>query len=151
MKSLRECAIELIKNSIEADSTFIKISIFQRDKRRLILSVVDNGKGMTEEEILYCSSPFYSTKDKDCGMGIPLVKEYALRTGGDFAIDSIKNNGTTVSALFKPYNINMIPIGDFYSATLFLIRNFPDINFVLCQKTESCHITIDSRYSKQRN
>lgn len=149
MKSLRDCAIELVKNSIEANSTFIKITVFQKDKRRLVLRVEDNGRGMSEKEVAICQSPFFSTKDKPCGMGIPLVKEYALRTGGDIAVESVKDKGTIVSVLFKPYNINMVPIGDLYKTTFFLIKNFKDIDFVLSQKIESRNITIDSRYYRQ--
>lgn len=148
MQNLRDCVLELVKNSIEADSTLIEISIFQKDARRLVLEVKDNGCGMTDDQCQNCQSPFYTTKDKICGMGLPLVKEFALRTGGDFVIESEQGKGTTVSVLFKPYDINMIPIGDLYKTTLALIKNFNIIDFVLYQKTGKRNITIDSRCSR---
>lgn len=145
MQNITDCILELVKNSIEAGSTFIKITVFQRDACRLIMQVEDNGCGMTLQDCQNCENPFYSTKDKEIGMGIPLVKELAVRTGGDFAVES-RGKGTTVSALFKPYSINMIPIGDLYSTTLSLIKSYSDIRFVLCQKTGSRNITIDSGF-----
>lgn len=148
MQNLRDCVLELVKNSIEANSTLIEISVFQKDARRLVLEVKDNGCGMSNEQCLNCQKPFYTTKDKVCGMGLPLVKEFALRTGGDFAVESEQGRGTTVSALFKPYNINMIPIGDLYKTTLALIKNFDNVDFVLYQKTGKRNITIDSRCAK---
>lgn len=148
MQDLRDCVLELVKNSIEANSTFIEISIFQKDARRLVLQVEDNGCGMNSELCEICQSPFYSTKDKEIGMGLPLVKELALRTGGDFAVECNNRGGITVSALFKPYDINMIPIGDIYRATLSLIKMYNKIDFVLYQKTGNTNITIDSRYTK---
>lgn len=78
--------------------------------------------------------PLLFFKDKEIGIGIPLVKELALRTGGDFAVESTLGNGAVVSALFKPYDINMLPIGDLYKATLELIKQHSDIDFVLYQK-----------------
>ncbi|MEE0858164.1 MAG: ATP-binding protein [Acutalibacteraceae bacterium] len=150
MQDLRDCVLELVKNSIEADSTFIKITVFQRDAKRLVLQVEDNGCGMSDDVCAECQSPFYSTKGKDLGMGLPLIKDFALRTGGDFVVESTEGSGTTVSALFKPYNINMIPIGDIYQTTLSLIRNFSDIDFVLCQKTGNRNITVDSRCCKRQ-
>lgn len=148
MQDLRDCVLELVKNSIEANSTLIEISVFQKDARRLILEVKDNGCGIDKELCELCQQPFYSTKGKDIGMGLPLVKELALRTGGDFAVECNTHKGITVSALFKPYNINMIPIGDLYRATLNLIKTHNNIDFVLCQKTGNKNITIDSRFSK---
>lgn len=148
MQDLRDCVLELVKNSIEAESTFIEISVFQKDARRLFLQVEDNGCGMSSELLEICQSPFYSTKGKEVGMGLPLVKELALRTGGDFAVECNNRGGITVSALFKPYDINMIPIGDIYRATLTLIRTYNKVDFVLYQKTGKKNITIDSRYTK---
>lgn len=148
MQDLCDCVLELVKNSIEAESTFVEISVFQKDARRLVLQVQDNGCGMNSGLLDICQSPFYSTKDKEIGMGLPLVKELALRTGGDFAVECNSRGGITVSALFKPYDINMIPIGDLYRTTLNLIRTYNKIDFVLYQKTGNKNITIDSRYTK---
>lgn len=150
MQDIRDCILELVKNSIEAGSTFIKITVFQKDSRRLIMQVEDNGCGMTAEQCLLCEDPFYSSKNKEIGIGIPLVKELALRTGGDFAVESTLGNGAVVSALFKPYDINMLPIGDLYKATLELIKQHSDIDFVLYQKTGNRNITIDSRCNKPK-
>lgn len=148
MQDLCDCVLELVKNSIEAESTFVEISVLQKDARRLVLQVEDNGCGMNSGLLDICQSPFYSTKDKEIGMGLPLVKELALRTGGDFAVECNSRGGITVSALFKPYDINMIPIGDLYRTTLNLIRTYNKIDFVLYQKTGNKNITIDSRYTK---
>ena len=148
MQDLRDCVLELVKNSIEAGSTLIEISVFQKDARRLLLQVEDNGCGIDSQLLEICQTPFYSTKDKEVGMGLPLVKEFALRTGGDFAVECNSRGGVTVSALFKPYDINMVPIGDIYRATVNLIKKYNKIDFVLCQKTGNKNITIDSRYTK---
>ncbi|MEE0264927.1 MAG: ATP-binding protein [Acutalibacteraceae bacterium] len=148
MQDLQDCVLELVKNSIEANSTLIEISVFQKNARRLVLQVKDNGCGISPDLCELCQSPFYSTKGKEIGMGIPLVKELALRTGGDFAVECNSDKGITVSALFKPYSIDMVPIGDIYRATIRLIKQYNKIDFVLCQKTGNKNITIDSRFSK---
>ena len=148
MQSVLDCIFQLVENALEAKATIIKIGVFQRDAKRLVLIVEDNGNGMSEENCKLSQSPFFSTKDKEVGMGIPMVKEMALRTGGDFAVESNSSGGVTVSALFKPYNINMIPIGDLYKGIKWLIKAYPNIDFVLTQKTGNKNITIDTRFSK---
>ena len=148
MQSILDCIFQLVENALEAQATIIKIGVFQRDAKRLVLIVEDNGNGMSEENCKLSQSPFFSTKDKEVGMGIPMVKEMALRTGGDFAVESNSSGGVTVSALFKPYNINMIPIGDLYKGIKWLIKAYPNIDFVLTQKTGNKNITIDTRFSK---
>ena len=148
MQSILDCIFQLVENALEAKATIIKIGVFQRDAKRLVLIVEDNGNGMSEENCKLSQSPFFSTKDKEVGMGIPMVKEMALRTGGDFAVESNSSGGVTVSALFKPYNINMIPIGDLYKGIKWLIKAYPNIDFVLTQKTGNKNITIDTRFSK---
>ncbi len=148
MQSILDCIFELVKNSLEANSTAVKIGVFQKDAKRLILIVEDNGDGLSEENCRLCQSPFFSTKNKAVGMGIPMVKEMAMRTGGDFAVECNSSGGVTVSALFKPYNINMIPIGDLYKGIKSLIKVYPYVDFILTQKTGNRNITIDTRFTK---
>jgi signal transduction histidine kinase len=65
-------------------------------------SVEDNGKGMTEEELLHITEPFYRT-DKSrsraeggAGLGLALCKNIAEAHGAKLRFESEKGKGTKV-------------------------------------------------------
>jgi signal transduction histidine kinase len=70
---------------------------------RLKVRVVDEGVGMTEEQIRHAFEPFYSTKPPGRGTGLGLAVSYRLveRLGGHIGIVSTPGEGTTVTVSFK--------------------------------------------------
>ena len=78
----------------------------------LSISVEDNGKGMSPETVQKVIDPFYTTRTtRSVGLGVPLFKMEAEMTGGSFQIDSQLGVGTTLTAVFKPSSVDMIPLG----------------------------------------
>lgn len=69
----------------------------------VMLSVADQGHGMTEEVRRQAFEPFFTTKGvgKGSGLGLSMVYGFALQSGGTAVIDSAPGAGTTVS-LFLP-------------------------------------------------
>ena len=93
--------VNLIENSFYAvDSEKGKIVValedHQIDQQQFVkISVSDNGKGMTEEEIESAWISGYSTRDSH-GLGLAFVKQVITNAGGTVAIQSTVNTGTTV-------------------------------------------------------
>ena len=88
----------LVDNAIQAsepeDKVLIKVEV---DYDRVLISVQDNGKGMTEQfikEKLF--KPFETTKG-NAGMGIGAydAKMFTEALGGDVAVTSVVNQGTS--------------------------------------------------------
>jgi PAS domain S-box-containing protein len=68
------------------------------------LRVIDNGSGMPREVRERAFEPFYSTKGPDRGTGLGLATVYGIVTqaGGEIAIDSEIDVGTTIEILLPP-------------------------------------------------
>jgi signal transduction histidine kinase len=65
----------------------------------VLVSVSDTGTGMdaaTRDQIF---EPFFTTKPegKGTGLGLPMVQEFATRSGGRVTVDSAVGRGTTVA------------------------------------------------------
>jgi signal transduction histidine kinase len=60
--------------------------------------VRDEGCGMAPESARRAFEPFFTTKApcNGAGLGLALVADFALRTGGDARLDSAAGVGTTV-------------------------------------------------------
>ncbi len=63
----------------------------------LEVGVSDDGEGMGKEEVRKALLPFYTTKPKGTGLGLPLVRHAVLRQGGKLEIKSVRGKGTTVT------------------------------------------------------
>jgi polar amino acid transport system substrate-binding protein len=65
---------------------------------RLVVS--DRGIGMEPEQLDRIFEPFYTTKSKGVGLGLPLTRQFILENHGSLRIESIRGQGTTVYVEF---------------------------------------------------
>lgn len=73
------------------------------DKKRLILSVTDTGRGIAVEEQLRVFEPFYTTKSRGTGLGLAIVQRRAIELGGSIELISpVENDQGTSFRLFVP-------------------------------------------------
>ncbi|WP_431271487.1 histidine kinase famiy protein [Dankookia sp. P2] len=69
--------------------------------RYIMLSVEDNGPGMSPEVLSRAAEPFFTTrKGQGTGLGLAMVHGFARQSGGRLEISSELGAGTTVSMLF---------------------------------------------------
>ena len=67
------------------------------------ISITDTGIGMTEEEIEIALTRFgqidrdLATEQEGTGLGLPLSEKLIAAHGGSLVIDSVKDQGTTVT------------------------------------------------------
>ena len=132
MRELSLNVMDIAQNSISAGASLITIRVEEdRPADTLSISVEDNGKGMSPETVQKVIDPFYTTRTtRSVGLGVPLFKMEAEMTGGSFQIDSQLGVGTTLTAVFKPSSVDMIPLGDINGTVQLLISCNPTLDFL---------------------
>lgn len=90
--------MNFISNAIDAikGKGIIKIDI-KEEQKNVILSITDNGSGMTEEVRKNIFNPFFTTKDKGVGLGLFIVHNIVQAHNGYIEVDSTEGAGTTFS------------------------------------------------------
>lgn len=99
---LKQVLINIIKNSKESilnkGNIIMKSYIKNKD---VVIEIIDDGIGMSKEELLKINEMFYTTKKNGTGIGIPLSNEIIKEHNGKIKYDSCQNKGTTVKIELK--------------------------------------------------
>ena len=146
MKELSLHVLDIARNSIRAEATKIGILIEENlEDNKLIISVEDNGKGMDSEIVAKVEDPWFTSRTtRKQGLGIPLIKQQALASGGNFTIDSRPGEGTTLLASFLKESVDRQPMGDLAGVLLMLAGSASEIRFVMNYITEAGSWRFDS-------
>lgn len=98
---LRRAFTNLLYNSVihNAPDTIIKVSVKQEDK--IYITIEDNGKGMSEEEVKKLFERYYrgtksSVSVKGSGLGMAIAKQIIEVHGGKINVKSKQNVGTCI-------------------------------------------------------
>ena len=151
MKELALNILDITENSVKAKATVTHISI-DETKEKLILTITDNGCGMTNEILKTVTDPFYTTRTtRKVGLGLPLLKLEAEMTGGNIEIksrhidDDPINHGTSVCAVFYKNHIDCVPLGNIIETVTTLIHGHPDTDFLFTHKIGEKEVRLDTR------
>ena len=139
MRELSLNMLDIAQNSIAAGATLVTLAVdCDRAADRLTLTVEDNGRGMTAEQLEQVRDPFFTTRTtRKVGMGIPLFRMAAEMAGGGLQIRSAPGVGTTVEAVFTLSHIDRMPLGDMDGTVTALIRR--SISFISSPRTAVRH------------
>jgi two-component system, NtrC family, nitrogen regulation sensor histidine kinase NtrY len=96
---IEQVLINLVVNCIEAvkDRSIAKIilSAYRDSNNKMVISVADNGTGMSAEIIDKIFIPFFSTKKNGSGIGLSLSKQIMMLHKGNIQIHSVEGVGTS--------------------------------------------------------
>ncbi len=147
MRELSLNVLDIAQNSISAKATLITVTVEESvADNRLLISIEDNGCGMSDEQLRRVRDPFYTTRTtRKVGMGIPLFRMAAEMAGGSLTIDSTLSVGTTVTATFALDHIDRLPLGDMVDTMVTLIRLNEQIDFVYRHKVNDTVFEADTR------
>ena len=102
---LTSALLNLVINAKEAigDRGVVEISLstekdLDTDQQIAVISVQDSGCGMSEEELIRATEPFYTTKPvgEGTGLGLSMVYGFAHQSGGDLSLNSDIERGTEI-------------------------------------------------------
>ena len=149
MKELSLNILDVAENSVKAGASLTQILLTERGNV-LVLEIVDDGCGMSEDVVRSVVDPFYTTRTtRKVGMGIPLFKMAAEMTGGTFDIRSDKGKGTTVEATFVLDSIDRAPLGDLADTVVTLLGDDKGTEFVFDIRVDGEKFVFDTRELKK--
>lgn len=138
MRTIADHLLDITQNSVSVGSKKIEIN-FSESFDEIKFEVIDDGCGMNPDQMSKIFDPFYTTKGKKFGLGLPLFKEYAEMTGGCVLVNSREGDGTTVKGLFKK-TIDCQPVGDIASVFATLVISSRNIMWKITRcKHDDCY------------
>ena len=151
MKELSLNILDIAQNSIHAEATLVEI-LLDETEESLKLSIIGDGKGMSEEFLERVTDPFSTTRTtRKVGMGLPLLKLAAEQTGGYMEITSKEralwpeDHGTRVTAFFYKNHLDFTPLGDVVSTVVSLVQGSPDVDFRYVHELPDRTVELDTR------
>ncbi len=130
MKELSLHLLDLVENSVAAGATWVYLHIEEDAVAdRLVISVADNGQGMSEEMAPRATDPFVtSRKTRKVGLGLALLSAAAEQAGGKLLLWSTPGQGTQVISEFVLSNIDRAPLGRIEDTLATIAALHPDLD-----------------------
>lgn len=100
---LRQVLHNLLQNSQDALGTISDPRIWVRtesSKNNILLSITDNGIGLSESVEANIFEPYITTKPKGTGLGLPIVKKIVDEHSGTILVKNIQPHGAQVLITF---------------------------------------------------
>jgi signal transduction histidine kinase len=97
-EQLWEAVLNLIRNALDAmpDGGNLTVTA-QRHGAEALISISDNGRGMTEEEARHLFVPFFTTKSDGTGLGLAYTQRVINEHGGRIDCATARGKGSTFS------------------------------------------------------
>ena len=131
MEDLSLHVLDVTENAIMAKASRIEVFITDDLKKRIqTIEIIDNGTGMDEQTVKKALDPFFTSKKKKTGLGIPLFAQAAKEAGGALEIQSAADKGTKIKATFILDHIDKKPLGDMDETMRVLKATHPEIDFI---------------------
>ncbi len=150
MKNLSLHILDIVQNSIRAKAKLIGINVVERlDENQLIITIVDDGSGMSPEQLNSAIDPFYTSRTtRKVGLGLSLLKQNVEMTDGSFCIESELGKGTRVEAVFGLNHLDRPVMGDLIGVLLILICSPGECDYRFNYQTNQGEFVLDTREVK---
>nr|WP_269846569.1 ATP-binding protein [Paenibacillus roseus] len=100
-KEIKQLILNLARNGMEAMGHNGRLLLRTSLKPNNVqLQVSDNGCGISEEKLERLFEPFYTTKTRGTGLGLPLCLSIVERHHGKIAVESEEGRGTVFTVSF---------------------------------------------------
>jgi signal transduction histidine kinase len=116
-RAMKQCLLNLLSNAVKFSHTGGRVTVEAGidDKGQTILTVIDQGIGMSEEELQRALQPFGQAHSSTTrtyggtGLGLPITKGLIGAHQGELVIDSAPGRGTRVSVVLPPQTAGLSP------------------------------------------
>lgn len=105
LQQMEQVFLNLIHNAIQAMESGGTLTVSTRlDNGEMTIAFEDRGSGIPPADLTRIFQPFFTTKHRGSGLGLPIVKKILEAHGGSIEVSSVLGQGTTA--------IVTIPIGE---------------------------------------
>ncbi len=102
---LRSVVENLLRNAIESMDDYLEKSpvevALSSDGKKVTLSILDRGSGVSAEQKKRIFDPFFTSKTKGSGIGLFVSRRFIEATGGSLSLHSRKGDGTEARIVFN--------------------------------------------------
>ncbi len=96
---INQALYNLLKNALEATDAGYIIVHTVRQKKKVKITIKDQGIGIPEQDLEKIFKPFFSRKKKGMGRGLYLTKKIVEAHAGKIQVESFSGEGTTFSII----------------------------------------------------
>lgn len=130
MEDLSLHILDLAENAVAAGARRVLIAVNENERRDVLsFRVTDDGQGMSREDKARALDPFFTTKRKRTGLGLPLLAQTAELCGGRVVLESAPGRGTKVIALFRLGHVDRPPLTKMAETMKMLFFGHPEVSF----------------------
>ena len=127
MKEIALHLLDIVQNSVRAGASRVDIGFSLAADGLLTMTVEDDGCGMPPAFLAEVKSPFATTRTtRKIGLGIPLLMQNAMLSGGGVDIESEVGRGTKLTATFQTGSIDYPPLGDLATTMATIVMGSPE-------------------------
>jgi PAS domain S-box-containing protein len=101
---LKEVLVNLLENARLAGATRVTIAARRGEGGPVVVSVSDNGSGISEDVLPRIFEPKFSTRSTGTGLGLAIVQRLVGSWGGSVGVSSELGAGTSVSLSLRPWS-----------------------------------------------
>ncbi|MDI6803888.1 MAG: ATP-binding protein [Bacteroidota bacterium] len=151
MEDLSLHILDIAENSIAAGAKNIEIKILEDTRKDILrIEIIDDGKGMTPEEVKKVTDPFFTSRTtRRVGLGLPFFNQAAKMANGSMTIDSVPGKGTYVSTIFQSSHIDRQPLGSMAETIVALIAGNPEIEIKYIHERNGNKFNFETKEIKQ--
>jgi len=95
---LQQVFMNILINAADAmreGGTLTAQTEYESSEDAITITISDTGKGMDREQIANIFQPFFTTKPKGTGLGLPITKRLIEQHGGSLSVESSVGKGST--------------------------------------------------------
>jgi len=93
---VRQALVNLMMNAVQATPPGGRVTVSsRREGDRVLLRVADTGRGIPSESREDIFKPFFTTRHRGTGLGLPITRAIIERHGGTIEVESFVGEGTT--------------------------------------------------------
>lgn len=113
-RQVKQVFVNILTNALQAMKNGGEIIVNSRiNIKKQMIEVVfeDTGEGIPEDQLQKIYEPFFTTKEKGTGLGLPVSYQIMKNHGGDMEIQSVEGKGTTVILYFQLVMNDILDVG----------------------------------------